>query len=77
MTSVRLPQELVARIDKLRGLVPRERWVRAVLESGVLREEAAVASARLAADQKYAAETPLIPGQLELGSRSRRRRRKS
>ncbi len=32
MTSVRLPEDLVAEIDRLRGLIPRERWVRDALE---------------------------------------------
>lgn len=35
VTTIRLPEELVAEIDKLRGLVPRERWVRDALEKHV------------------------------------------
>ena len=37
---VRIPLEMVARIDKLRGLVPRETYVREhLLEPAIRREE--------------------------------------
>jgi hypothetical protein len=36
---VRLPPELVARIDRLRGMVPRERYVRYLLERAATAEE--------------------------------------
>jgi len=35
MVTVRLSDELKARIDDVRGLVPRERWVRRVLEQAL------------------------------------------
>jgi hypothetical protein len=38
-TSIRLPAELIAKIDQLRGLVPRERWIRAELEKLIARRE--------------------------------------
>jgi hypothetical protein len=36
---VRIPPELVARIDRLRGLVPREAYVRVVLDRAIRAEE--------------------------------------
>ncbi len=36
---VRIPPELVARIDALRGLVPREPYVRALLDRALKAEE--------------------------------------
>lgn len=36
---VRLPNELVARVDAARGLVPREAWVRQALERELLAPE--------------------------------------
>jgi hypothetical protein len=30
--TVRIPDDLAEKIDALRGLVPRERWIRAELE---------------------------------------------
>ena len=37
---VRIPLEMVARIDKLRGLVPRETYIREhLLEQAIQREE--------------------------------------
>ena len=41
MLQVRIPDDLVRRIDALRGLVPRETWIRAVLEGVVERQEGA------------------------------------
>ena len=36
---VRIPSEMVARIDRLRGLVPRETWVRDRLDKVLTAEE--------------------------------------
>jgi hypothetical protein len=36
---VRIPAELVERIDRLRGLVPRERYVRHLLDKAARSEE--------------------------------------
>jgi hypothetical protein len=36
---VRIPPEMVARIDRLRGLVPREAYVRAVLDNALKAQE--------------------------------------
>ena len=36
---VRIPPEMVARIDDLRGLVPRETYVRALLDKALKAEE--------------------------------------
>lgn len=43
---VRLPGELVERIDKLRGLVPRETYVRELLGKAVATEERNATKAR-------------------------------
>jgi hypothetical protein len=37
---IRIPRDLVERIDRLRGMVPRERYVRHLLEGTVVAEEA-------------------------------------
>jgi hypothetical protein len=37
--NVRVPHELVTRIDALRGLVPRERYVRHLLDQALRAEE--------------------------------------
>jgi len=36
---VRIPPEMVARIDRLRGLVPRETYVRDLLDRALRRQE--------------------------------------
>jgi hypothetical protein len=38
---VRIPAEMVARLDALRGLIPREPYVRALLEKAIEAEEKA------------------------------------
>jgi hypothetical protein len=36
---MRIPRELVERIDRLRGLIPREAYLREVLERAIAAEE--------------------------------------
>ena len=64
--TVRIPDDLLARVDRLRGDVPRERWVLTKLEQGMQLADAIPVDQAIATARRQRNEAQHRAGLLEL-----------